>query len=140
MRIFNVNKQIILDENVRELNTLGETMRGLLGAKEAFAVFLKTRWGIHTIGMRFSIDVVVCGEAEDAGTDVWDVGYPQDVRHPGSGGTLVVRALRENMKPFSFFFWNPRYWNVLELPAGTITATQTEVGDTLRITEEYRAV
>lgn len=109
MKFFNVTKNTILAENVRVAVTLQEKMKGLLGAREPYPLLLKTRWGIHTFGMQFPIDVIVF-----------------DSRN-------VVRAIKENMQPNSFFFWNPRYENVLELSEGVIKHSHASVGDVLEI-------
>jgi len=126
-RVTNETRGTVLGENVRELTTWGETAQGLLGAREAFAVSIKTRWGIHTIGMRFPIDVVVCE------INVREVSLPKEERLPEGGETWIVRAVRGNMSPHRFFFWNPRWRNVLELPMGTIALTRTVAGDRLKI-------
>jgi len=112
MNISNESKQTLISDHVRKLSTWGESALGLLGVKESFAALITTRWGIHTLGMGFSIDVVVCD-------DEW-----------------IVRALRPGMKPHGFFFWNPKWRNVLELPAGTVARTGTAVGDRLKITPD----
>ena len=109
MRILNRTQNIVLAEGAREAKTWREKARGLLGEREAHPILIRTRWGIHTVGMRFPIDVVI-----------------MDARH-------CVRVLRSNLKPGSFFFWNPRYMMVLELPLGMIRATKISLGDILEI-------
>ena len=69
--------------------------KGLLGSKPEM-VLLRTRFGIHTFGMRYPIDVVIVDK------------------------NCIVQKTRESLLPNRFFFWNPRYFFVLELPKGTI--------------------
>ncbi len=107
MQIRNSSKHIVIAEDAEEAKTFSEKMTGLLNMQEPRAFVFKTRWGVHTIGMKFSIDCVVC-----------------DVH------SRVV-AVRNHLKPGHFFFWNPRHSVVIELPAGTLERTKTEVGDML---------
>lgn len=116
MKILNFSKNTVLAENVRVTVTSREKMRGLLGANKPYPLLLKTRWGIHTFGMKFPIDAVVFDSNN------------------------VVRTLKENLKPNSFFFWNPRYENVLELSEGTIKHSRTSVGDILELEIESHKI
>lgn len=69
---------------------------GLIGKNKPENLLFKTRFGIHTFGMRFPIDVLVL-----------DKNYK-------------VIKFKETLLPNNFFFWNPRYNLVLELPSGTV--------------------
>ena len=89
--------------------TLWEKARGLIGNSRPCTLALKTRWGIHTFGMQFPIDVLICDDA------------------------LRVKVVRCNMKHCSFFFWNPKYSLVFELPVGALKESGTEKGDQLEI-------
>lgn len=102
---------MILAESAHVARTFSEKVTGLLGAREPQAMVFRTRWGIHTIGMRFPIDVAVCDDE----------------------GCIV--AAHENLSPGRFFFWNPRYSRVVEFPAGTLQKTKTEKGDRLEFLE-----
>lgn len=107
MIVINTTRRTVLVDNVLTAKTFNEKASGLSGAEKPSALFFKTRWGIHTFGMKFPIDCVVSDDA------------------------FKVRALTENLKPNRFFFWNPYYKNVLELPAGIISGTGTKIGDVL---------
>ncbi len=109
MKAVNLTRGAVLHENVRVANTLEEKTEGLLKSGADAALFFRTRCGLHTFGMRFPIDAVVM-----------------------DNGMRVV-VLRGNLAPGRFFFWNPRYQNVLELPAGTIVRTGTQVGDVIEL-------
>ncbi len=76
------------------LTSWQEKSKGLIGEKKAFPVFFKTRFGIHTFGMKFPIDVVILDQK------------------------MCVVLLRKNLEPNRFLFWNPIYCGVLELPSG----------------------
>ncbi|MDP3974732.1 MAG: DUF192 domain-containing protein [Candidatus Jorgensenbacteria bacterium] len=109
MKAKNLTRNMVLHENVRIARTLGEKSKGLLTSVADSALFFRTRWGIHTFGMKFPIDCLVMND------------------------DMKIVALRTNFEPRRFFFWNPRYRNVLELPAGALARTDTEVGDTVEL-------
>lgn len=109
MIIINTTRNTLLGNDVRVARGFDEKARGLLDSVGQSSIFFQTRWGIHTFGMKFAIDCVVLDDK------------------------LKVAAICESMKPNRFFFWWPWYENVLELPAGTISKTRTEVGDILNI-------
>jgi|SRR3990167_7443253 len=69
---------------------------GLLKSEKAYPVYFTSRFGIHTFGMKFPIDVIV-------------LGY----------NNLIIKVA-ENLKPNRFFFWLPIYNRVIELPVGTV--------------------
>lgn len=107
MKIINRTKGTVLAEDAGIARTFAEKSIGLLGRTMPASLYFKTRFGIHTAGMQFSIDCAALDER------------------------LTVRAVRRNLVPGRFFFWNPRYRHVIELPAGTLAHTGTEVGDSL---------
>jgi len=82
--------------HVKEVTSLWEKSQGLLGSKKPHPLLLRTRFGIHTFGMKFPIDVIILDKENR------------------------VVALRKNVKPNRLYFWNPMYNTVLELPLGTI--------------------
>lgn len=81
-----------------------EQTKGLLGVKKAYPLLLTTRFGIHTFGMQFPIDVVILNQR----------------------GTVM--KIKENLKPNRLFFWNPKYTSVLELPQGEINKRGLKCG------------
>ncbi|HXS14798.1 MAG TPA: DUF192 domain-containing protein [Candidatus Saccharimonadales bacterium] len=93
----------------KQARTFLEKSKGLLGEKESYPLFFQTRWGIHTFGMRFPIDVVIL-------TDDY-----------------TVYKVKQNLKANHFFFWNPIYKNVLELPEGTIQKEKLELKERIKL-------
>ena len=83
--------------------------RGLLGAKEAYPIFFKTRWGIHTFCLNFPIDVLIFDS------------YNKVVK------------MTHNLRPYRVFLWPPKYENVLELPEGEIAKHGIHHGDTIEV-------
>lgn len=98
-----------MEIKVRKLSGFLEACVGLLGAKEPQAVYFKTRWGIHTFFMKFPIDVLIL---DDKGK---------------------VRKMKENLKPYRIFIWNPIFSHVLELPSGTIKSRNINVDSLIKL-------
>ena len=91
---------------------------GLMGRRslpEGHALWLPGDNGIHMFFMRFPIDAVFVGG-------------------PGSDGSRPVLAARRSLRPWTGMVPLVRgARGVLELPAGTIEASGTVVGDLVRI-------
>lgn len=82
--------------------------KGLLFGKPKPILF-HTRFGIHTFGMKYPIDVVILDKS------------------------LVVRKIKQNLLPNRFFFWNPLLDTVIELPQGTIKKKKIQIGMKLQL-------
>jgi uncharacterized membrane protein (UPF0127 family) len=110
--VFNRTKRTVLAERVRVAGSALSRLLGLLGRSSlepGRGLWIVPANSIHTVGMLFCIDVVLIDR-----------------------GKRVV-ALRNRMRPFSFFLPNFRARSVLEFPAHTIQRTATEIGDELQI-------
>lgn len=94
---------------VRKANFIGQIV-GLLDRNTKEPLLLKTRFGIHTFGMKFPIDVIILNKS------------------------YKVMDLRQNLKPNRIFVWNPRYFIVLELPGGTIKKNHIWRNDVILVT------
>ena len=105
MRIFNKTKNVLVSDDVLVLKTLKEKSEGILAFDTVRPLYFETRWGIHTFGMKYPIDVVVLDEKG------------------------VVKETEIGMKPNRMLFWNPKYKRIIELPPkGGI-----EYGDVLEV-------
>lgn len=82
--------------------------RGLLW-KKAEPVFFKTRFGIHTFGMHYPIDVVILDKTDS------------------------IRKIQENLAPNKIFLWNPLFNTVVELPQGTVRKNKLTLGKKLHL-------
>lgn len=98
---------------VKKAKTLWDKARGLLGYEAAFPLLFQTRFGIHTFGMKYPIDVVVLDNL------------------------FVVQKMQENLKPNRLFFWNPQYQYILELPEGSINKLKIKKGVLLTLDTRY---
>ncbi|MEE9614805.1 MAG: DUF192 domain-containing protein [Thermodesulfobacteriota bacterium] len=111
MKAFNLKNDRELSHNVVVADSVLARMKGLLGRKrleDGEALWIKPCRGIHTIGMSFPIDVLFL-----------------------DADNVVVEA-RENIPPNRLSKIVFKAKTVLELPAGTLSATETRAGDTLR--------
>jgi len=84
--------------------------KGLIGSKPQPILF-KTRFGIHTIGVRYPIDVIILDRKN------------------------IVQKIKEGLQPNSLFFWNPSFNKVVELPHGTIKDKKLKINQ--KIALEY---
>lgn len=82
---------------------------GLLNAEQVNSVYFKTRFGIHTFGMKFPIDVIILDKNNN------------------------VVKLAENLKSNKIFLWNPRFNKVIELPKGEIKNNKIKLGDRIKL-------
>ncbi len=95
--------------NVTNANTLINKVIGLLNSSHPKPLYFQTRWGIHTFGMQYPIDVVVLDN------------------------NFIVKKLKKNMVPNRLFFWPPRFKNILELPPTFIKKRNIKLGDKLTL-------
>ena len=101
-----------LGDGIEVAETGLRRMWGLLGRRSlapGSGLWIRPSSGVHTVGMRFAIDVV------------------------GLDRQGKVLRLWETLKPFRVTRISPRLRSVLELPAGTIAATGLRLGDRLVI-------
>jgi hypothetical protein len=104
----NVTREFVIGDGIQEADTFLARMRGLLGTDglaPGEGLWIQPCNSIHSFGMRFEFDALFLG----------------------SGGKVVGRYERFRRNRVSKVFWKAR--GVLELPAGTIERTGTEVGD-----------
>jgi uncharacterized protein len=110
--VINLTKQTWLATKVRKADNFLTRLIGLLKRKHLGpeeALWLMPSKGIHTIGMKFPIDVLFLNRAHQ------------------------VLGLMSGMLPYRVSAVHLRGYSVLELPNGTIKKSQTEVGDQLEI-------
>ncbi len=109
MKVINQTRKTTLAENIIVPTSLLDQSLGLLKYKTPTALFLKTHFGIHTFGMHYPIDVLILDK------------------------TNCVAVMKENLKPNQIFIWNVTLETVLELPAGAIEKTKSQIGDKLSL-------
>jgi uncharacterized membrane protein (UPF0127 family) len=99
----------MIELRVTILKSLKDKSLGLLNSKKAHPISFKTRFGIHTFGMKFPIDVLILNKEG------------------------VVIKLRGALKPNRIFIWPPRFDTVIELPSGEISRKGIAVGHAIRL-------
>ena len=110
VRATNRTRNTVLGDSIRVADTGLTRIVGLLGEKSLSAgdgLLIVPSQGVHTLGMSFDIDIVVLDSE-------W-----------------LTLAIRPAMKPFRMTRIFLKATAVLELPSGTLSATQTEVGDAI---------
>lgn len=86
-----------------------ESTKGLIGYKNPKPILLKTRFGIHTFGLKFPIDVLVLNKKNK------------------------VTKIKKGLRPCRIFIWNPKYNKVVELPRSNVNDNDIRVGDNIKI-------
>ena len=112
MPVINLTKQTWLATKVRKADNfftrlIGLLKRTTLGPEEA--LWLMPSKGIHTIGMKYPIDVVFLDKAHH------------------------VIGLIPSMAPYRLSAVHLRGYSVLELPNGTLKKSRTEIGDQFEV-------
>ena len=92
-----------------EVKKLRTTTFGLMGKEKAYPIYFKTRFGIHTFFLKFSIDVVILDNEKG------------------------VVKLVEHLSPNKFLFWNLKYNHVVELPEGSIKRKGIVLGEKINL-------
>ncbi|MBI4096739.1 MAG: DUF192 domain-containing protein [Candidatus Levybacteria bacterium] len=89
----------------KEVKNIKEKVMGLIGREKPLSLMIKTRFGIHTFGLKFPIDVLILNKKNE------------------------VVAIKKNLQPKRIFLWNPIYEKVIELPEGTIKKKGIRLND-----------
>ncbi len=108
MKAFNPRSKKHIASNVVKADTAFKRMKGLLGRDSlppGDALWLRPCKWVHTFGMRFAIDILFLGK-----------------------DNAVVKA-EENIPPNRFSAFAIRAVGALELPAGTVSESDTRAGD-----------
>jgi uncharacterized protein len=110
----NRTRQVYLATQLHIAETHWSRFRGLMGTDAGIFLRGQGLWivpsrGVHTFAMRFPIDVIYLDK-----------------------GKIVIHA-EENLKPWRVAPVRLRATSVLELPASTLSATRTAVGDEIEI-------
>ena len=112
MKAVNLRTGTTLATNVKVADNIFTRMKGLLGKKElptGDALWIKPCFSVHTFFMKFPIDVIFLNK------------------------TNQVIAAVSNLTPNRITRLYPQSFSVLELPPGTIVASNIEVGDEIEI-------
>jgi uncharacterized membrane protein (UPF0127 family) len=112
VRIINKTKNTILAQRAEVAATILKGIKGLLGRKgigEGEGMIIKPCSSIHTFFMQFPIDVIFLNKDNQ------------------------IAALREYMPPYRMFSTWFKGKQVIELPAGTISKTNTALKDEISI-------
>ena len=115
---FNRTRQTFLATELKIANTHLSRLRGLMFSRAHDFSFGQGLWiapshGVHTLGMRYAIDVVYLDEK------------------------TCIRHIEENLKPWRIGAVRLDTATVLELPAFTVFNSGTKVGDELEIVAQH---
>ena len=111
---FNQTRQLYLATNLAVAKTHWSRLRGLLGVpsgdfSNGYGLWIRPCHGVHTLAMRFPIDVIYLDRA----------------------GTVV--HVEHDLQPWRFSPVLMQAASVLELPSHTVARTETALGDSIEI-------
>jgi uncharacterized protein len=112
---YNQTRNLPLATNLKTAHTHWTRLRGLIGVhpddfRNGTGLWIRPCRGVHTLAMRFSIDVVYLDRAG------------------------IVVHLEHDLHPWRFSPIRLQATSVLELPSHTVARTETALGDTIEIT------
>lgn len=111
---FNESRRVYLATHLAVAHTHWSRLRGLLGVsagdfRNSYGLWIRPCQGIHTLAMRFPIDVVYLDRAG-----------------------MVVHVVHD-LQPWRFSPIRMQASSVLELPSRTVARTETALGDHIKI-------
>lgn len=110
--VVNDTRNVCLGNRIHVADTTLSRFIGLLGRNNLLpseGLFIEPSNGVHTVGMRFAIDVLLLNKERE------------------------VLAVYDSMRPFRVTRLNWKAASALELPAGVRMNTGTRIGDKLSI-------
>lgn len=111
-QVRNLSRATMIGDQVRVADTSISRMVGLLGRRglePGEGLWIRPSSGVHTVGMRFPIDVI------------------------GLDGELRIVRLWRELVPYRVTSVSLKLKSVIELPAGQIAASGSEIGDVVTI-------
>lgn len=88
---------------VKKAVNLKEKIQGLIGKDKPYCLMIETRFGIHSFGLKFPIDVLILNNNNE------------------------VVSIKKSLMPNRIFLWNPLYKKVIELPVGIIEKLKIKI-------------
>lgn len=79
-------------KNIIECKSFKEKTSGLINKNSENGIYFETRWGIHTFGMKYPINIFILDDKNK------------------------IIKIGKNILPNRFFFWHPKYSKILEIP------------------------
>lgn len=99
----------LMCKNVKRVKSWKEKRIGLIGSDGTHGISFKTRFGIHTFGMGFPIDILILNKKGE------------------------IKTYKKALGPNKVFFWNPIYSRVVEIPSALLKDGVVEVNDKIEI-------
>ncbi len=109
MIIKNLTKKTIISKDAKFAKSFTDRLLGLNKKGNPRCLIFETRFGIHTFGLSLPIDVLILDK------------------------NLIVKKIKYKLKPNRFFFWNPRYFFIIETPANFTKKSGSAIGDQIKL-------
>lgn len=109
MIIKNIPGRKVITIKAKMAYSFHDRLFGLIDKKLSRYLIINTHFGIHTFFLKTPIDVLLLDERNN------------------------VIKMKNNLPPFSFFFYNPKYSKVVEMPQDTIIKLDIHMNDKICI-------
>lgn len=104
-----ISKGVLISRKAQIADSFTKKMFGLINPNQSRFLIINTRFGIHTYLLKQSIDVIVLNNS------------------------FQVVKIKSNLKPNKFYFYNPKYYTVIEMPKDSIEKYQIKINDKISI-------
>lgn len=99
----------MIELKVKLLESFKDKILGLINKEKAYPVLIRTRFGIHTFGLKFPIDVIILDK-----------------------NNKVVK-ISQNLKQNRVFIWFPFFDKVIEIPKGEVKNNNIKIGNIVKL-------
>lgn len=108
MIIRNVTKNKIITREAKHAISFYDRLVGLIDRKNPRFLIINTHFGIHTFFLKSPIDLVVLNEKNE------------------------VVKMGKKISPYNFFFYNPKYSKIIEMPQNSINKLDISMNDKIK--------
>lgn len=105
MILINARNKKEIATDAKLANSFLDRLLGLINPQNPRSLIFNTRFGIHTFFMDKNIDILVLDK------------------------TNKIVAIKQGLKPYCFFFYNPAYSKIIELPEGSVKSSESKLSD-----------
>lgn len=109
MILINARNNHKIATDAKHAESFSDRLLGLIDPRNPRSLVFSTRFGIHTFFLRSAIDVLLLDDSNN------------------------VVAFKKHLVPFRFFFYNPVFSRLIELPAGAINRADIRMNDKILI-------
>ncbi len=95
MNLYNKTQNKLIIQNIKVGQNNLSKLIGLIGKNKSASLYLTTRFGIHTFGMKFALTILVCDRRNNQ---------------------LIIKKIKTKLDKNNFYFYSIKYKHIIELP------------------------